>query len=47
MIDTWFKDGSSLLEGFGFVRDLATRYAKRLAYWRTELVIATIILWLR
>ena len=28
-------------------RDLATRYAKRLAYWRSELVIATIILWLR
>jgi transposase len=28
-------------------RDLATRYAKRLAYWRTELVIATIVLWLR
>ena len=28
-------------------RDLATRYAKRLAYWRAELVIATIILWLR
>lgn len=28
-------------------RDLATRYAKRLAYWRSELVIATTILWLR
>ena len=28
-------------------RDLATRYAKRLAYWRSELVIATIILGLR
>ena len=28
-------------------RDLATRYAKRLAYWRAELIIATIILWLR
>jgi len=28
-------------------RDLATRYAKRLAYWRSELIIATIILWLR
>lgn len=28
-------------------RDLATRYAKRLAYWRAELVIATIVLWLR
>ena len=28
-------------------RDLATRYAKRLAYWRAELVIAAIILWLR
>jgi transposase len=28
-------------------RDLATRYAKRLAYWRAELVIAAIVLWLR
>ena len=28
-------------------RDLATRYAKRLAYWRSELTIATIALWLR
>lgn len=28
-------------------RDLATRYAKRLAYWRSELVIAATILWLR
>ena len=28
-------------------RDLATRYAKRLAYWRSELIIAAIILWLR
>jgi transposase len=28
-------------------RDLATRYAKRLAYWRSELVIAAIVLWLR
>jgi transposase len=28
-------------------RDLPTRYAERLAYWRTELVIATIVLWLR
>ena len=28
-------------------RDLATRYAKRLAYWRSELVLATIVLWLR
>ncbi len=28
-------------------RDLATRYAKRLAYWRAEIVIATIVLWLR
>jgi transposase len=28
-------------------RDLATRYAKRLAYWRSELIIATIVLWLR
>ena len=29
------------------LRDLATRYAKRLAYWRSELVIAAIVLWLR
>jgi len=28
-------------------RGLATRYAKRVAYYRTELVIATIALWLR
>jgi transposase len=28
-------------------RDLATRYAKRAAYYRAELVIAAIILWLR
>ena len=28
-------------------RDLATRYAKRLAYYRAELVIAAMILWLR
>jgi transposase len=28
-------------------RDLATRYAKRVAYYRSELVIATIVLWLR
>lgn len=28
-------------------RGLATRYAKRAAYYRTELVIATIALWLR
>ena len=28
-------------------RDLATRYAKRVAYYRAELVIATIVLWLR
>jgi transposase len=28
-------------------RDLATRYAKRLACWRSELVIASISLWLR
>jgi len=28
-------------------RDLATRYAKRLAYWRSELVIAATVLWLR
>jgi transposase len=28
-------------------RDLATRYAKRLAYYRAELTIAAIVLWLR
>ena len=28
-------------------RDLATRYAKRAAYWRSELLIAAAILWLR
>lgn len=28
-------------------RDLATRYAKRAAYYRTELIIASIVLWLR
>jgi len=28
-------------------RDLATRYAKRAAYYRAELVIAAIMLWLR
>lgn len=28
-------------------RDLATRYAKRVAYYRSELVIASIALWLR
>jgi transposase len=28
-------------------RDLATRYAKRLAYWRAELVNAATVLWLR
>lgn len=28
-------------------RDLATRYAKRAAYWRSELLIASAILWLR
>jgi transposase len=28
-------------------RGLATRYAKRVAYYRTEVVIATIALWLR
>jgi transposase len=28
-------------------RGLATRYAKRLAYYRTEVVIATIAIWLR
>lgn len=28
-------------------RDLATRYAKRAAYFRSELIIAAIVLWLR
>lgn len=28
-------------------RDLATRYAKRAAYYRAELVLASIVLWLR
>ncbi len=28
-------------------RDLATRYAKRVAYYQAELTIAAIILWLR
>jgi transposase len=28
-------------------RGLATRYAKRVAYYRAEVVIATIVLWLR
>jgi transposase len=28
-------------------RDLATRYAKRAAYWRSELILAAAILWLR
>ena len=28
-------------------RDLATRYAKRAAYYRSELIIAAIVLWLR
>ena len=28
-------------------RDLATRYAKRAAYWRSELLLAAAILWLR
>jgi transposase len=28
-------------------RDLATRYAKRLVYYRAELTIAAIVLWLR
>jgi transposase len=28
-------------------RDLATRYAKRVAYYQAELVIAAIVLWLR
>jgi transposase len=28
-------------------RDLATRYAKRVAYYRSEIVIGAIVLWLR
>jgi len=28
-------------------RDLANRYVKRAAYYRTELIIASIVLWLR
>ncbi len=28
-------------------RDLATRYAKRVAYYRSEITIAAIVLWLR
>ena len=28
-------------------RALATRYAKRVAYYRSEIIIATIVLWLR
>ena len=28
-------------------RDLATRYAKRAAYYRSEILIAAIVLWLR
>ena len=28
-------------------RSLATRYAKRVAYYRSEVVIATIAIWLR
>ncbi len=28
-------------------RDFATRYAKRAAYWRAEIIIAATILWLR
>jgi transposase len=28
-------------------RDFATRYAKRAAYYRTEIIIAAIVLWLR
>jgi transposase len=28
-------------------RDLATRYAKRAAYYRSELIIASLVLWLR
>jgi transposase len=29
------------------IRDLATRYAKRVAYYQSEIVIAAIVLWLR
>ena len=28
-------------------RDLATRYAKRVAYYRSEITLAAIVLWLR
>jgi transposase len=28
-------------------RDLATRYAKRAAHYRAEIIIAAIVLWLR
>ena len=28
-------------------RDLATRYAKRAAYYMSEVIIAAIVLWLR
>jgi transposase len=28
-------------------RDLAIRYAKRAAYYRAEIIIASIVLWLR
>jgi transposase len=45
-----YRDRNVIERCFGRLkqfRDLATRYAKRLAYWRSELVIATIILWLR
>jgi transposase len=28
-------------------RALATRYAKRVAYYRSEIIIAAIVLWLR
>ena len=28
-------------------RDLATRYAKRVAYYRAEMLLAATILWLR
>jgi transposase len=29
------------------LRGLATRYAKRVAYYRSEIVLASIVLWLR
>jgi transposase len=36
-----------LMEREGPFRDLATRYAKRAAYYRAEIIIASIVLWLR